>query len=60
MMMHALWVVCQHVGLTLLYESRCWMEIELGNLLLRRELRVFGIDNITRSTLRSKAAANTK
>ena len=37
-MIHALRVVCQYVDLTLLYESRRWMEIEIGNLLLRREL----------------------
>ena len=29
-MIHALWVVCQYVDLTLLYEFRCWMEIEEG------------------------------
>lgn len=54
-MIHALWVVWQHVGLTLVYESRCWME-KTGNLFITQLTSCFCVDNITGSTLRSKAA----
>ena len=56
-MIHALCVVCQYVDLTLLYKSRRWMEIEINYYAVNF---ISCIDNITRSTLWSKAAANTK
>ena len=31
-MIHALWIVCKYVDLTLLYESRCWMGIEFSKI----------------------------
>ncbi len=49
-MIHAPWVVCQDVGLTFFYGSRRWMEIEQG-IFYHAVNFIFGIDNITRSTL---------
>ena len=49
-MIHALLVMCQYAGLTLLYESRCWMTIESGIFYYTVKV-IFCIDNITRSIL---------
>ena len=48
-MIHAMWVVCEYVDSTPLYEPRRWMEMK-GRIFYYAVSFICCIDNITRST----------